>query len=138
MGDDNIESDLDMHLEQLRSLRSGHETLRTAAPPAEFDVYELVLLRRPEVRPEIAEEEADLLQRQHLGHFANMTGWVPEVVGPLGDNPTTAGVGSASTRSAHWRRRPPGRDGPRRTCWPTLHRSHALVHGQRCPRSGAS
>jgi uncharacterized protein len=88
MGDDNIESDLDIHLEQLRSQRSGHETLRTAAPPAEFDVYELVLLRRPEVRPEIAEEEADLLQRQHLGHFANMTeaGFL-KVVGPLGDQP---------------------------------------------------
>ena len=106
MGDDNIESDLDMHLEQLRSLRSGHETLRTAAPPAEFDVYELVLLRRPEVRPEIAEVEADLLQQQHLGHFANMTeaGFLRSSARSE-SNPTTAGVGSASTRSAHWKRR---------------------------------
>jgi uncharacterized protein len=79
---------LDMHLEQLRSLRSGPGAIRAADPPAEFDVYELVLLRRPERRPEISEEAAELLQRQHLGHFANMkdAGHL-KVAGPLDDQP---------------------------------------------------
>jgi uncharacterized protein YciI len=65
-----------------------HEKLRTAGPPAEFDTYELVLLRRPEGRPEIEDESAELLQRQHLGHLANMTeaGYV-KVVGPLEGQP---------------------------------------------------
>jgi uncharacterized protein YciI len=79
---------LDMHLKQLRSLRPEHETLRTADPPTELDAYELVLLRRPEGRPRINDETADLLQRQHLGHLANMTeaGYL-KVVGPLEDQP---------------------------------------------------
>jgi uncharacterized protein YciI len=67
---------------------ADHGTPRTADPPAEFDVYELVLLRRPEGRPQIDDEAADLLQRQHLGHLANMTeaGYL-KVVGPLEGQP---------------------------------------------------
>jgi uncharacterized protein YciI len=60
----------------------------TAEPPTEFDVYELVLLRRAAVRPEIDEETADRLQGQHLGHFAAMkeAGHL-KVAGPLDDQP---------------------------------------------------
>ncbi len=61
---------------------------RTAEPPAEFDRYELVLLRRAEGRPEIDEETEELLQAQHLGHFASMreAGHL-KVAGPLDDQP---------------------------------------------------
>jgi uncharacterized protein YciI len=60
----------------------------TAEPPAEFDVYELVLLRRPEERPEIDDETAELLQAQHLGHFAAMkAAGHMKVAGPLDDQP---------------------------------------------------
>ena len=61
---------------------------RTADPPAEFDSYELVLLRRAPDRPEVDDETAELLQRQHLGHFANMrdAGYL-KVAGPLGEGP---------------------------------------------------
>jgi uncharacterized protein YciI len=79
---------LEMHLEQLRSLRAEREALRTAGPPAELDAYELVLLRRLAEPPGLNDEAADLLQRQHLGHFANMTeaGYL-KLVGPLADQP---------------------------------------------------
>jgi uncharacterized protein YciI len=59
---------LDLHQSQLAALRSP----RTAEPPAEFDVYELVLLVRPDDPPELDEAAADRLQAQHLGHFAAM------------------------------------------------------------------
>jgi uncharacterized protein YciI len=61
---------------------------RTAEPPEEFDVYELVVLRRPADLPTIDDATADLLQRQHLGHFANMkeAGYL-KVAGPLVDQP---------------------------------------------------
>lgn len=69
-------------------LGSGSRTLRTAEPPAEFDEYELVLLRRPAEPPEAGDDEAELLQRQHLGHFAEMreAGHL-KVAGPLGEQP---------------------------------------------------
>jgi uncharacterized protein len=64
------------------------QATRSAEPPAEFDVYELVLLRRAEGRPEIDDETADRLQRQHLGHFAAMkeAGHL-KVAGPLDEQP---------------------------------------------------
>jgi uncharacterized protein YciI len=66
---------------------SGDEP-RTADPPAEFDAYELVLLRRPAAGPELDVETAELLQRQHLGHFADMrdAGHL-KVAGPLSEGP---------------------------------------------------
>jgi uncharacterized protein len=45
---------------------------RTAEPPDEFDRYQLILLRRPDVVPALDEATSDLLQSQHLGHFATM------------------------------------------------------------------
>lgn len=61
---------------------------RTASPPAEFDVYQLVILRRPANRPTYDEETEDLLQSQHLGHFATMkeAGFM-RVAGPLSEQP---------------------------------------------------
>jgi uncharacterized protein YciI len=61
---------------------------RTAAPPADFDVYQLVILRRPPDRPRYDEETEDLLQSQHLGHLANMKdAGLMRVAGPLSDQP---------------------------------------------------
>ncbi|MGN6474826.1 MAG: YciI family protein [Mycobacteriales bacterium] len=61
---------------------------RTAGPPAEFDVYQLVILRRPAERPTYDEATEDLLQLQHLGHFANMQeAGLMHVAGPLSDQP---------------------------------------------------
>jgi uncharacterized protein YciI len=62
--------------------------LRTAEPPDEFDVYELVILRRPDDAPPLDDEAAELLQRQHLGHFASMkeAGYM-RVAGPLDNQP---------------------------------------------------
>ena len=59
-----------------------------ADPPEEFDVYQLVLLRRPQRRLPVDAATADLLQHQHLGHLANMTeaGYL-RVVGPIGEQP---------------------------------------------------
>jgi uncharacterized protein YciI len=61
---------------------------RTAEPPAEFDTYQLVILRRPSDPPAYDEETRALLQRQHLGHFATMkdAGHMG-VAGPLSDQP---------------------------------------------------
>jgi uncharacterized protein len=67
---------------------SVDSSLPTAEPPSEFDVYELVLLRRAPAATPIDEDTADLLQRQHLGHLAAMrdAGHL-KVAGPLGDQP---------------------------------------------------
>ena len=69
-------------------MTTEEQTPRTAEPPAEFDVYELVILRRAEGRPEIDDETAEQLQRQHLGHFAVMkeAGHM-KVAGPLDEQP---------------------------------------------------
>jgi uncharacterized protein YciI len=60
----------------------------TADPPTEFDVFELVLLRRPPDAQEIGEEAVAQLQRQHLGHLAAMkaAGHL-KVAGPLSEPP---------------------------------------------------
>jgi uncharacterized protein YciI len=64
------------------------DTPRTAEPPAEFDVFQLVVLRRPADRPDFDEATADLLQSQHLGHYANMMdAGLLKVAGPLSDQP---------------------------------------------------
>jgi uncharacterized protein len=61
---------------------------RTAEPPDEFDVYELILLRRaPDALP-LDETTESLIQSQHLGHFAAMkdAGYL-KVAGPLAEQP---------------------------------------------------
>ena len=63
------------------------DLLPTAKPPAAFDEYELVLLRRG-ATPAADDEAAELLQSQHLGHLAAMraAGHLA-VAGPFGDQP---------------------------------------------------
>ena len=65
-------------------MTGGEDVPRTAEPPAEFDSYELVLLRRSAGQPEVDDATGDLIQAQHLGHFANMreAGYM-KVAGPL-------------------------------------------------------
>ncbi len=46
--------------------------LREVDAPDEFDVYTLVLLVRPPDAPDLSDEEADRLSRQHHGHLASM------------------------------------------------------------------
>jgi uncharacterized protein len=60
--------------------------LPEAAPPDHFDEYLLVLLWSARNRVELAEAEADRLQRQHLGHLEAMCGAGHLLVaGPLFD-----------------------------------------------------
>jgi uncharacterized protein YciI len=60
----------------------------TAEPPAEFDVYEFVLLRRGRPDPDHDDETAELLQRQHLGHLQSMKAAGHLLVaGPFSDQP---------------------------------------------------
>ncbi|MGC2486517.1 MAG: hypothetical protein WA359_09780 [Acidimicrobiales bacterium] len=68
-------------------MAEGNEP-RTAEPPDEFDVYELIVLRRPPNAPALDDAAEDLLQRQHLGHFAAMkdAGYL-KVAGPLSEQP---------------------------------------------------
>jgi uncharacterized protein len=40
--------------------------------PDEFDVFELVLLKRPADAPPITDEEAERLQHLHIGHLTAM------------------------------------------------------------------
>ena len=54
--------------------------------PAAFDVYTLVLLRRPANAPEFSEEELDALQSRHLAYRAELRRQGVLVVnGPLGE-----------------------------------------------------
>jgi uncharacterized protein YciI len=54
--------------------------------PDAFDVYTLVLLRRPPDAPDMPEEELDALQARHLAYRAELRGQGVLVVnGPLGE-----------------------------------------------------
>jgi len=54
--------------------------------PDAFDVYTLVLLRRPANAPEMSEDELDALQAQHLAYRAQLRReGVLVVNGPLGE-----------------------------------------------------
>lgn len=80
---------LDMHAEQLRSLVADAES----GPPAEFDQYQLVLLERAEVPPELDDQTAARIQRQHLGHFARMRAAnLLMVAGPVRGDDAIAGI----------------------------------------------
>jgi uncharacterized protein YciI len=80
---------LDAHTEQLRALIVDNE----GAPPAEFDHYQLVLLERAPGAPELDEETANTLQRQHLGHFARMrAAGLMTVAGPIRGDDAIAGI----------------------------------------------
>jgi uncharacterized protein YciI len=54
--------------------------------PDEFDVYTLVLLRRPDDAPEMSEDELDALQSRHLAYRAKLRNDGLLVAnGPLGE-----------------------------------------------------
>jgi uncharacterized protein YciI len=85
----NVGFHLDLHLAQLKSLVLTPES----GPPAEFDEYQLVLLERSATAPDLDEEAAGTLQRQHLGHFARMrAAGLMTVAGPVGGDEALAGV----------------------------------------------
>lgn len=48
--------------------RSGDDGL----VPAEFDEFELIILKRPKARPEMSDEDAARLQTRHLQHLRAM------------------------------------------------------------------
>ena len=59
-----------------------------AAPPTEFDTYQLVLLRRPAEPREYPEEKLREIQGAHLGHLRKMAMEGHLVVaGPFADQP---------------------------------------------------
>lgn len=63
--------------------------------PAAFDVYTLVLLRRPANAPQFTEQELDVLQSRHLAYRAKLhADGVLIVNGPLGEqsDPTLRGL----------------------------------------------
>ena len=53
--------------------------------PDAFDVYTLVLLRRPDDAPEMPEHELDALQSRHLAYRAKLRDSVLVANGPLGE-----------------------------------------------------
>jgi uncharacterized protein len=64
----------------------GADSPRLGQPPREFDTYQFILLRWPESRPSISEEEADRLQALHLGHLDAMREQgLMVAAGPLSD-----------------------------------------------------
>ena len=80
----------------------------TAPPPAEFDTYQLVVLRRPGDRPETDGETSDRLQAQHLGHLAAMRqAGCLKIAGPLDDQPDASwrGICLYQVASLHEARR---------------------------------
>jgi uncharacterized protein len=80
---------LDLHHDQLKSLVLTPES----APPAEFDEYQLVLLERSATAPDLDEEAAETLQRQHLGHFVKMRrAGLMTVAGPIRGDDAIAGI----------------------------------------------
>jgi uncharacterized protein YciI len=85
----NVGFHLDLHLDQLKSLELAPES----GPPAEFDEYQLVLLERSATAPDLDEEAAETLQRQHLGHFARMRrAGLMTVAGPVRGDDAIAGI----------------------------------------------
>jgi uncharacterized protein YciI len=80
---------LDLHYQQLRALELDWD----GRPPDAFDRYQLVLLERAANPPELDDEAAEALQRQHLGHFARMraAGFLT-VAGPIRGDGAIAGI----------------------------------------------
>ena len=71
-------------------------------PPNEFDVYELIVLRRALDAPHLDEATENLIQSHHLGHFAAMkdAGYLRSPDLSL-SSPMTAGGASACTKWDH-------------------------------------
>lgn len=62
------------------------EPAAQAAPPMEFDTYQLVLLKRPAERAELPPERVQEIQAAHMGHLTRMAleGHLV-AAGPFGD-----------------------------------------------------
>jgi uncharacterized protein YciI len=87
--DGNASFHLDAHADQLKSLVRDVES----EPPADFDRYQLVLLERAADAPDLDEQAAEILQRQHLGHFARMrAAGLMMVAGPVRQDDVIAGI----------------------------------------------
>jgi uncharacterized protein len=80
---------LDMHYEQLRALQPPS----VAAPPAEFDSYQLVLLVRRADAADLADDADATLEGQHLAHLDKMraTGYMA-ASGPIRNDDELAGI----------------------------------------------
>jgi uncharacterized protein len=81
---------LDLHLRQIKALEPAWAP---AAPPSEFDTYQLVLLIEAPGRPELDADASRALNREHLGHFAKMraAGYLM-VAGPIDGDDEIAGI----------------------------------------------
>lgn len=88
--DGNASFHLRMHHEQLIALEP---VWAPAAPPREFDTYQLILLVRPSDQPVLDDDARKALGLQHLGHFRKMhaAGYL-KVAGPIDDDDEIAGV----------------------------------------------
>jgi uncharacterized protein YciI len=88
--DGNASFHLRMHHEQIKALEPEWAP---AAPPAEFDTYQLILLVRPPNQPQLDDGAARALGLQHLGHFRKMhaAGFL-KVAGPIDEDAEIAGI----------------------------------------------
>jgi len=87
--DGNAGFHLAAHLDQLKGLRLDTR----AAPPAEFDQYQLILLERAPDRPTLSEADQSDLNGRHLGHFATMAAaGLLMTAGPIGGDERIAGI----------------------------------------------
>jgi hypothetical protein len=48
------------------------DSARLGQPPREFDTYQFIVLRWPDSRSSVSDEEAERLQALHLGHLEAM------------------------------------------------------------------
>jgi uncharacterized protein len=80
---------LDLHHRQIKALEPPWES----GPPAEFDLYQLVLLERTADPPVLDEDAAEALQRQHLGYFGKMrAAGLMMVAGPILGDAAISGI----------------------------------------------
>jgi uncharacterized protein len=88
--DGNATFHLRAHREQLRALEPAWAP---AAPPREFDTYQLILLIRPPDQPVLDDDARTALGLQHLGHFRKMhaAGYL-KIAGPIDDDAEIAGI----------------------------------------------
>ena len=88
--DGNATFHLRLHHEQIKAMEPAWAP---AAPPGEFDTYELILLVRPPDQPELDDEASAALGLQHLGHFRKMhaAGYL-KIAGPIDGDDEIAGI----------------------------------------------
>ena len=94
---------LDLHLAQLKELEPVRDP---SVPPADFDVYQLILLQIAPGRADLDDEASAAIGRQHLGHFGKMkaAGYL-QVAGPVDNDDEIAGICLYQAGSAERARR---------------------------------